>query len=56
MKFSRNNWITRKLQGLNYDDGRTAKWEHIKTFYEEENNAIVRLSKLTETALSPKPI
>ena len=56
MKSSRNNWITRKLQGLNYDDGRTAKWEHIKTLYEEENNAIVRLSKLTGTALSPKPI
>ena len=54
MKSICNNWITEKLQELSYDDGRTAKWENIKTLYEKEKNAIVKLSKLTETALSLK--
>ena len=50
-----NNWTTEKFQKLSYGDGRTSKWEHIKTLYGKEKNAIVKLSKLTETAVSPKP-
>ena len=56
MKSIRNNWISEKLQELSYDNGQTAKWEHIKTLYEKEKNAIVKLSKLTKTAVSSKPI
>ena len=55
MKSICNNWITEKLQELSYDDGWTAKWEHVKILYEKEKNAIVKLPKLTETAVSPKP-
>ena len=56
MKSIRNDWITEMLQELSYDDGRTAKLEYIKILYEKEKNTIVKLSKLTETAVSPKPI
>ena len=56
MKSIRNDWITEILQELSYDDGRTAKLEYIKILYEKEKNTIVKLSKLTETAVSPKPI
>lgn len=55
IKSNRNNWITEKLQELSYD-GPTAKWEHIKILYEKDKNAIAKLSKFTETAVSPKPI
>ena len=56
MKSIHNNWISEKLQELSYDNGQTAKWEHIKTLYEKEKNAVVKLSKLTKTAVSSKPI
>ena len=51
MKSIRNNWISEKLQELSYGNGQTAKWEHIKTLYEKEKNAVVKLSKLTKTAV-----
>ena len=55
MKSICNNWKTEKLQELIYDDGRTAKWEHIKKLYEKERNAIVKLFKVTKIAVSRKP-
>lgn len=56
VKYICNTWITKRLQDLSYDNGRTAKWDHIKVLYEKEKNGIVKLSKLNKTAVSPNPI
>ena len=59
MKTVRNNWITEKTQELEFvKDGikRVARWSDIKRLYQLECNQIVKMSKLFEVAVSPKPI
>ena len=59
IKSIRNNWITEKTQELQFTyEGKTylAKWSDIKKLYELEQNSLVKLSKLTDVAVSPKPI
>ena len=59
IKCIRNNWLTEKTQQLEYTfNGITqvAKWSDLKTPQQAESNCFVKLSKLTEVAVSPKPI
>ena len=59
IKSIQNKWITESCQELDfYADGerKTAKWADIITLYNLEANQIVKLSKLTEVSVYPKPI
>ena len=59
MKSIRNNWITEKVQELEYKDGdqvKVAKWSHIVQLHNIEKDNLVKLSKLSEVTVSPKPI
>ena len=59
IKSIRNNWLTEKMQELKYSDcglEKTAKWVDLKKLVELENNSIVKLSKLNEISICPKPI
>lgn len=59
MKCIRNNWLTEKCGELQYEfDGciQVARWEHLKMLYNAESNSLVKLSKLNEVSVSPKPI
>ena len=52
-----NNWITEKTQELQYKwCEEVAKWSDIKNLYTLEANNLIKLSKLTELSLIPKPI
>ena len=58
-KSIRNNWITEACSELLfYSDGKemTAKWEIVKQLFAHEKNQFVKLSKLTEVAVLPKPV
>ena len=55
----RNNWITEKMQELEfYIDGerKIAKWSDIKALFDLELNQIVKMSKLSEISVNPKPV
>ena len=59
LKNIRNNWITEKCSELKfYDNGieMVAKWEILKSLYKREKDEIIKLSKLTEVSVYPKPI
>ena len=59
MKNIRNNWITEATQELKYEvDGetKTAKWADLKKLHHLESSRLVKLSKLTEVSVAPKPI
>ena len=59
VKCLRNNWLTEKTQQLEYTfNGNTqiAKWSDLKNLQQAESNSLVKLSKLSEVAVSPKPI
>ena len=54
-----NNWITEKMQELEfYIDGerKIAKWTDIKALFKFELNQIVKMSKLSEISVNPKPV
>jgi len=59
LKSIRNNWVMEKTQELYFlvdDVIKIAKWLDILNLHKIEKDAIVKLSKLTDTAVSPKPI
>ena len=59
VKCIRNKWLTEKTQQLEYAfNGNTqiAKWSDLKNLQQAESDSLVKLSKLTEVAISPKPI
>ena len=59
LKNIRNNWITEKSQELVYfDDGKqkVARWDDLKTLHVIESNNLVKMSKLSDVSVYPKPI
>ena len=60
LKSIRNNWITEETQELRFLDENNeimvAKWSDIKMLYDIEKEQLVKLSKLTDVAVTPKPI
>ena len=55
----RNNWITVQNKELSFSkDGKTyiAKWKDIEALYFEDRQNIIRLTKITYTAVYPKPL
>ena len=60
IKSIRNNWITEKTKELIfYDESgkpKTAKWSHLETLLEVEKGNLLKLSKLDEVSVYPKPI
>lgn len=59
IKSIRNNWLTEKMQELSFsDDGVTklAKWSDLKILHNFEKENIVKLSRLNDIALAPKPV
>ena len=59
LKNIRNNWLTEKCGELTFMHGGvqcTAKWRHLVTLYKLEAKKNVKLSDLTEVAVTPKPI
>ena len=59
MKSVRNNWITEKVGELEFwveQEKKVAKWDDLKRIYLLESNDLVKMSKLTDVAVSPKPI
>ena len=54
-----NNWITEKTQELSFElncEQMTAKWSDIHKLHQLEINSLVKMSKLSEVAVRPKPI
>ena len=59
VKCLRNNWLTEKTKRLQYTfNGVTqvAKWSDLVELKEAESNYLLKLSKLNDVAVSPKPI
>ena len=59
LKNIRNNWITKKTQGLEFyvnKEKKVAKWSHITALHKLESNQMIKMSKLTDVAVFPKPI
>ena len=59
LKCIRNNWITEKTQELSFkisDHTYTAKWSDIKTLHLLEKQKPVKLSKLSDVSVAPRPI
>lgn len=59
LKSIRNNWITDKLKELDFvEEGvlKRAKWAHLEQLFKAERNSVLKLSKLNEVAVYPKPI
>ena len=59
MKCIRNNWLTERCGELEYEfngEVQIAKWSDLNLLFEAESNSFIKLSKLTEVAISPKPI
>ena len=59
IKNIRNNWLTEKSGELIFDDNgaqKTAKWSHLVKLYQLESGSLVKLSKLNEVAIAPKPV
>ena len=56
MKNIRNNWITEETQELKYivdGEAKVARWSDL---HQLESDRLVKLSKLTEVSVTPKPI
>nr|XP_047136892.1 uncharacterized protein LOC124813634 [Hydra vulgaris] len=59
IKSVRNNWLTEKTQTLKFeDDGelKSALWSDLKHLHETEKRSLVKLSKLNDVTVAPKPI
>ena len=59
MKCIRNNWMTEKNGELLYEfegEIQTAKWNDLKKLLAAESKSLIKLSKLNEVSVSPKPI
>ena len=59
IKSIRNNWITQKTQQLSFQDGdvkKIAKWSDLIQLYNLEKDHTVKLSKLSDVAIFPKPV
>ena len=59
LKSVRNNCITEKTQELLFvKSGKkcVAKWSYLKELHQIESQNVVKLSKLTDVSVSPKPI
>ena len=59
LKCIRNNWITEKTQELSFkisDHTYTAKWSDTKTLHLLEKQKLVKLSKLSDISVAPRPI
>ena len=59
MKNIRNNWITEETQELKYivdGEAKVARWSDLKRLHQLESDRLVKLSKLTEVSVTPKPI
>ena len=59
LKNIRNNWITEKSQELVYfydGEQKVARWDDLKTLLVKESNNLVKMSKLSEVSVYPKPI
>ena len=59
MKCVRNNWLTEENGELVFEfDGNKhiAKWVDLKNLYELESGNLLKLSKLNDISISPKPI
>lgn len=55
----RNNWITVQDKELSFiKDGKTyvARWKDIEALYDEDRRNSIRLTKITYTAVYPKPL
>ena len=54
-----NNWLTEKIGELAfYERGmkKVARWSHLVELYKLEAEGLVKMSKLTEISVYPKPI
>ena len=59
LKCIRNNWITEKCEESKYEingDVQIAIWSDLNILYSLEKGSFVKLSKLNDVAISPKPI
>ncbi|XP_065660880.1 uncharacterized protein LOC136084588 [Hydra vulgaris] len=59
LKNIRNIWITEKSQELEFfvnKEKKVAKWSHIVALHKLESNQMIKMSKLTDVAVFPKPI
>ena len=59
LKSIQNNWLTEKMGLLEYEDNgisKIANWSNLVTLYKLESASLLKLSKLNEVAISPKPI
>ena len=59
MKSVRNNWITEKCGELEFKHGdqkMIARWNDLRSLYQSESTQLVKMSKLTDVAVNPKPI
>ena len=59
LKNIRNNWLTEKMGELAfYERGmkKMARWSHLVELYKLEAEGLVKMSKLTEVSVYPKPI
>ena len=59
LKNIRNNWLTEKMEELAfYERGmkKVASWSHLVELYKLEAEGLVKMSKLTEVSVYPKPI
>ena len=59
LKNIRNNWLTERMGVLEFEDDSiitTAKWGHLTKLYQLESDSLLKMSKLNEVAVAPKPI
>ena len=59
VKCIRNNWLTEKTGQIQFEwQGKcyVAQWEHLKYLQKVESTSIIKISKLNEVSVSPKPI
>ena len=59
LKCIRNNWLTEKVAELEFTvDGvkKVAKWDDLRKLHELECHKLVKMSKLSDVAVNPKPI
>ena len=59
LKNMRNNWLTEKMGELAfYERGvkKVARWSHLVELYKLETEGVVKVSKLMEVSVYPKPI
>ena len=59
IKNIRNLWLTEKTGKLKFQHENkflVAKWHHLRNLFQSEVGAVLKMSKLSETAVYPKPI